>query len=155
MAQKKDKIEARVDIRNRKAGYEYEFLDRFTAGMQLRGTEIKAIRQSRVNLAEAYCAFVGEELFVLNLHVGTYAEGSHYNHEPLRQRKLLLQKRELRRLRDNSQERGVTIVPTRLFISDRGFAKLDIALARGKKLFDKRESIKARDNQRELDRLRL
>ncbi|MGB3616926.1 MAG: SsrA-binding protein, partial [Catalinimonas sp.] len=103
MAKKRDKIEGRVDIRNRKARYEYEFLDEWTAGIQLQGTEIKSIRQSRVNLSDAYCAFVGDEIFVFNLHISPYAEGTHYNHEPRRRRKLLLQRRELGKLQDKSQ----------------------------------------------------
>ncbi|SDM62133.1 SsrA-binding protein [Catalinimonas alkaloidigena] len=151
----KDKIEAQVSIKNRKASFEYEFLDTYTAGIQLKGTEIKSIRQSKVNMQDAHCVFNGDELFVVNLHISPYTEGTHYNHEPRRQRKLLLKRTELRRLHERVEEKGLTIVPTRLFINDRGLAKLNIALARGKKLYDKRESIKERDTQRELDRMRF
>jgi SsrA-binding protein len=148
----KAKIEKSVNIKNKKASFEYQFIDTYIAGIMLTGTEIKSIRQSNVNLLDAYCVFKGTELYVVGLHISRYNEGTHYNHEPVRERKLLLQKKELKKLLTKSQEKGLTIVPTRIFISDRGFAKLEIALAKGKKLFDKRQDIKEKDVKRELSR---
>jgi SsrA-binding protein len=148
----KAKIEKSVNIKNKKASFEYQFIDTYIAGIMLKGTEIKSIRQSNVNLVDAYCVFKDEELYVVNLHVSRYNEGTHYNHEPLRERKLLLQKKEMKKLLTKSKEKGLTIVPLRIFISDRGFAKLEIALAKGKKLFDKRQDIKEKDVKRELSR---
>lgn len=141
-----------VNIRNKKASFEYQFLDTYVAGMMLTGTEIKSIRQGKVNLQDAYCLFVGDGLFVRQLNISHYSQGTHYNHDPLRDRKLLLQKRELNKLQSRLQDQGLTVVPTRLFISERGFAKLEIALAKGKKLFDKRDDIKSRDVKREMER---
>lgn len=148
----KDKIQKKVEILNRKASFEYQFLDTFTAGLVLSGTEIKSIRQGKVNLTDAYCLFHQHELFVRNMHISTYEQGTHYNHEPLRDRKLLLSKRELKKLQNELKNVGLTIIPTKLFISDKGYAKLNIALAKGKKLYDKREDIKERDVKRGLDR---
>jgi SsrA-binding protein len=148
----KVKIEKSVNIKNKKASFEYQFIDTYVAGIMLTGTEIKSIRQSNVNLVDAYCVFKDTELFVVGLHISRYNEGTHYNHEPVRERKLLLQKKELKKLLTKSQEKGLTIIPTRIFISDRGFAKLEIALAKGKKLFDKRQDIKEKDVKRELSR---
>jgi SsrA-binding protein len=145
-------IVKQVDIQNRRARFEYSFLETYTAGLVLTGTEIKSIRQGKVNLQDAYCLFLGEELFVRQMSVSTYSEGTYNNHEPLRDRKLLLKKRELRKLADKLTDQGLTIVPVRLYTSPRGFAKLDIALAKGKKLYDKRESIKERDTTRNLQR---
>ncbi|MFN3404128.1 MAG: SsrA-binding protein SmpB [Cytophagaceae bacterium] len=155
MAQKKENIAKVVNLRNKKAGFEFEFLDTYIAGIVLKGTEIKSIRQSQVNMQDAYCFFHGDELLIKNLHISQYKEGTHYNHEPLRDRKLLLQKKELEKLQKKSEEKGLTIIPVRLFINDRGFAKMEIALARGKKLYDKREDIKSKDIKRELDRTRF
>lgn len=138
--------------RNRKASFEYAFIDEFAAGMQLTGTEIKSIRAGDVNLTDAYCAFQNDELFVVNLHIAPYGHGTHYNHEAKRQRKLLLRRPELRKLQVKLKDQGLTIIPTHLFISEKGFAKLGIALAKGKKVHDKREDIKKRDVQREIDR---
>ncbi|MBA2422970.1 MAG: SsrA-binding protein SmpB [Chitinophagales bacterium] len=143
-----------INIKNKKAYFEFEFLDKFIAGILLTGTEIKSIRAGKVNMNDAWCFFQKEELWVKNLNISTYDKGTHYNHEPLRQRKLLLNKKELNKLLGKIKERGLTIIPLRLFISDRGFAKLEIALAKGKKLHDKRENIKERDAKRELDRER-
>lgn len=148
----KDKIQKKVEIVNRKASFEYQFLDVFTAGMVLTGTEIKSIRQGKVNLTDAYCVFHQDELYVRNMHISAYEEGTHYNHSPLRDRKLLLSKRELKKLQNELKNVGLTIIPTKMFISDKGYAKLNIALAKGKKLFDKREDIKAKDIKRSLDR---
>lgn len=148
-----EKIVKNVNIVNRRASFEYFFLDTFSAGMALTGTEIKSIRQGKVNFQDAYCLFLEDELFIRSLHISPYTEGTHYNHDPLRDRKLLLTKRELRRLSENLKDQGLTIIPTRLFTNERGLAKLEIALAKGKKLYDKRDSIKERDVKRETDRM--
>lgn len=137
---------------NRKAKYEYTFLEQFTAGIQLFGTEIKSIRNKDVSITEGYCTFIGSELYILNMHIAHYEQGSYNNHEPKRERKLLLNKQELKKLRGKLKDKGLTIIPTRLFISDKGIAKLNIALAKGKKIHDKRDGIKDRDIQRDVDR---
>jgi SsrA-binding protein len=156
MAKKKEqRFSSNISINNRKAGYEFTFIDKYTAGMQLQGTEIKSIREGKVNMQDAFCYFVQEELYVKQMHISPYLQGSHYNHVSDRERKLLLNKKELERLGTKSKEKGLAIIPTRLFINDRGFAKLDIALAKGKKLHDKRDSIKDRDTKRELDRMKV
>jgi SsrA-binding protein len=151
----KEKISNNINIRNKRASFEYQFLDTFIAGIMLTGTEIKSVRQGKVNLQDGYCIFLDEQLFVKQMHISTYSEGTHYNHDPLRDRKLLLQKRELTKLNSRLQDQGLTIVPVRLFINERGFAKLEIALAKGKKLYDKREDIKTKDVKREMERERL
>lgn len=148
----KQKIEKNVQIKNKKAGFEYHFIDTYTAGLVLTGTEIKSIRQSNVNLQEAYCFVQDDELYIKNMHISKYNEGTHYNHDPLRERKLLLKKREIKKLVLGLKDKGLTVIPVKLFINDRGFAKLEIALAKGKKLFDKREDIKTKDVKREMDR---
>lgn len=150
-----EKLEKKVSIQNRKARFEYEVLDKYVAGIVLKGTEIKSIRQSKVNLTDSYCYFRGDELFVKNMHIAEYSHGNIMNHDPLRERKLLLDRRELRKLRGAIKNQGLTIVPLSLFINDRGFAKLEIALVRGKKLYDKRESIKERDQKRDMERMRV
>lgn len=155
MGKDKQRFSSSVNIRNRKASYEFSFIDTYTAGMQLQGTEIKSIREGKVQMQDAFCYFQGPELFVKQLHISPYAQGTHYNHVSDRERKLLLNKKELEKLEGKSQEKGLAIIPTRLFINDRGFAKLEIALAKGKKLHDKRDSIKDRDTKRELDRMKL
>ena len=142
----------KIRIKNKKASYQYFLEDRFTAGLQLTGTEIKSIRTGKVSLAESYCNFIGEELFVINMHIAEYKLGTIYNHDPKRNRKLLLTKRELKKLRIKVNEKGFTIIPTLLFINERGLAKLEIALAKGKHLFDKRDDIKKRDINREIER---
>jgi SsrA-binding protein len=141
-----------INIKNKKASFEYYFIETYVAGLVLTGTEIKSIRMGTANLQESYCVFINNELFVKSMHISKYNEGSYYNHEPLKDRKLLLQKRELKKLSLKSEDKGLTIIPVRLFITARGFAKLEIALAKGKKLFDKREGIKERDVKRELMR---
>jgi SsrA-binding protein len=151
-AKDKDRIKKHVNIVNRRASFEYQFLDKYTAGVMLKGTEIKSIREGKVNMQDGYCVLHNGELYLHNVHISTYTEGTHYNHEPMRVRKLLVNKSELRRLEKGVQEQGVTIIPIRVFISERGFAKVELALARGKKLHDKREDIKAKDVKRELDR---
>ena len=144
-----------INIRNKQAGFEYQLLDTYVAGLVLQGTEIKSIREGKVNLQEGYCYINNGELFVKNINISPYAQGTHYNHEPMRERKLLLKKTELKKIESKMKEKGLTLVPLRLFITQRGFAKLEIALAKGKKQFDKRESIKERDVKRELDRMKL
>ena len=142
----------KIKIKNKKASYEYFFLEKFIAGIQLSGTEIKSIREGKVSLVDSYCAFINNELFVKNMHIAEYKFGTHYNHEPKRDRKLLLTKRELKKLLNKVNEKGLTIIPTLLFINDNELAKLEIAVAKGKKLYDKRESLKTKDTQREIDR---
>ncbi len=144
-----------INIRNRQAGFEYELLDKYTAGLVLMGTEIKSIREGKVNLQDGYCYLNNGELFVKGINITPYAEGTHYNHEATRERKLLLKRSEIKKLESKVEEKGHTLVPTRLFINEKGLAKLEIAVARGKKLHDKRDSIKERDAKRELDRLKI
>ena len=144
-----------VNILNKKAKFQYEILDKYTAGIVLTGTEIKAIRTSKASIAESFCEFNEQcELFVVNMTIEEYSHGTYYNHKPKATRKLLLNKKELKKLLKEVQNTGLTIIPLRLFINEKGFAKLDIALARGKKLYDKRETIKDRDNKRNLDRIK-
>jgi len=144
-----------INIRNKQVGFQYELLEKFTAGIMLMGTEIKSIREGKVNLQDGYCYFNNGEIFVKGVNITAYAQGTHYNHEAARDRKLLLKKSELKRLEGKVEEKGLTLVPTRLFINDRGLAKLEIAIGRGKKLHDKRESIKEKDIKRELSRIKL
>jgi SsrA-binding protein len=141
-----------LNIKNRKASFEYQLLMQLTAGIMLTGTEIKSIRAGKANIADAYCTFVKEELYVRNMHIQEYEMGNIFNHEPKRDRKLLLNKTELSKLRGKMKDKGFTIVPLQMFLSESGFAKLEIALARGKKLFDKRESLKDKDIQRDMAR---
>lgn len=141
-----------IEIKNRKAGYEYFLIQEYTAGIQLTGTEIKSIREGKANIGDAYCTFRGDELFVISMHIAEYGYGTYNNHEPKRDRKLLLTKRELKKLLTKVKERGFTIVPTLLFINEKGLAKLTIALARGKHHYDKRETLKQKDIKREMDR---
>ncbi|MFD1613675.1 SsrA-binding protein SmpB [Gelatiniphilus marinus] len=144
-----------INIQNKKARFQYEILDKYTAGIVLTGTEIKSIRSSKASIAESFCEFNEKgELFVINMTIQEYAFGNYYNHRPKAERKLLLNKRELKKLQKEVQNTGLTIIPLRLFINEKGFAKLDIALAKGKKLYDKRETIKDRDNKRDLDRVK-
>lgn len=145
--------ESGINIVNRKAKFSYEFLDLFTAGMVLRGTEIKSIRSGHVNLSDSYCVFKNNELFVKNLHISEYVNGNIYNHDIMRVRKLLLTKRELSKLQKKVKESGLTIIPYKIFISERGLAKMEIALAKGKKTHDKRNTIKERDDKRNMDRM--
>ncbi len=141
-------------IDNRRSRYEYEFLDTFEAGLVLQGTEVKSLRAGEGNLSDAYCYFRDGELFVRSLYIKEYHFGSDANHEPRRPRKLLLKRRELKRLDKKVREKGLTIVPVKLYMTDRSFVKLQIALARGKKTFDKRDSLKKKDQARELDRMK-
>lgn len=143
-----------VNISNRRARFDYEFIETFTAGIVLTGTEIKAIRLGKAALVDTYCHFVKGELWVRNMHVAEYFYGSYNNHTPRRDRKLLLNRKELRKLERAIKETGFTIVPVRMFVNDKGLAKLVIALARGKKQYDKRQSLRADDDRRQMDRIR-
>ena len=148
-------MQKRINIQNKRARFEYEILDEFIAGIVLAGTEIKSIRNSKASIAESFCEFNEKgELFAVNMYIEEYAFGTRFNHRPRGSRKLLLKKRELKKLNREVRNTGLTIVPLKLFINEKGFAKITIALARGKKLFDKRETLKDRDNKRDLDRLK-
>ena len=151
---KKDKAAtySNINIRNKKARFEYILLDKYVAGMVLTGTEIKSIREGKVSIGEGYCIFIGGELFARQIHISPYKQGGFMNHDPMRERKLLLKKSELKKILKKNQVKGLTIVPLRLFVNDKGLAKLEIALAKGKKVHDKRTSIKEKDMRRELDR---
>ena len=142
-----------INIRNKKAYHNYEILEKYVAGIQLQGTEIKSIRMGKVSLGESYCLFEGKELYVRGMQISDYAWGSYNKHIPGRDRKLLMTRHELRKLKRKTRESGLTIVSLRVFISDSGYAKIEIGLARGKKEYDKRETIKRKDTQRQMDRL--
>lgn len=141
-----------INIVNKKASYEFTLIQKFTAGMQLTGTEVKSIRLGNCSLSESYCFFKDEELYIKGLNIGTFKQGSYNNHEPFRLRKLLMKKRELHKLKVKGSEKGFAIVPVKIFESERGFLKIEIAIGQGKKAYDKRESIKERDVQRSLRR---
>lgn len=141
-----------LEIVNRKAKFEYHFLDTYEAGLMLAGTEAKSVRNGEANLTDAYCYFQNGELWVKSLFIGEYKQGNRYNHETRRERKLLLHRKELKKLEKRMTEKGLTIIPYRLFINERNLIKLDIKLAQGKKLYDKRDSIKQRDVSRDMDR---
>jgi len=141
-----------INIRNKRASFDFNLLDKYVAGIQLTGTEIKSVKQGKASLSDAFCIFKKGELWVKNMHITEYEKGTYANHEPLRLRKLLLRKNELNKLEKKIREKGLTIIPVLVFISERGFAKMEVALAKGKKVHDKRESIKAKDSKRELDR---
>lgn len=142
-----------TEIKNKRATFDYEILDTYTAGIVLYGTEIKSIRASKASLVDTFCIFIDGELWVKNMHIASYMMGSYNNHEVRRDRKLLLQRRELRKLQRGTLETGNTIVPLRLFINENGLAKMEIALCRGKKQYDKRETLKRNDDRREIDRI--
>ncbi len=146
------KISNTVNIENRRAKFDYQFLETYTAGLVLKGTEIKSIREGKAGLADSYCFFKNDELYVRNFHITEYADASFYNHEPLRERKLLLNRQELNKLLKKVKDQGLTLVPVKLFINEKGFAKMNIALAKGKKAFDKRDDIKKKDLEREMNR---
>lgn len=148
-------MQKNINIKNKRARFEFEIVDTYTAGIVLTGTEIKSIRSSKASIAESFCEFNDAgELFVINMTIEEYLFGNYYNHKPKAERKLLLNRRELKKLQKDVQAKGLTIVPLRLFINDDGFAKLEIALAKGKKLYDKRDSIKDRDVMRDIDRIK-
>ena len=139
-------------IRNKRATFDYEIIERYVAGIQLFGTEIKSIRDGKAGLTDTYCTFIGDELWVRNMNISTYFFGTYNNHEPRRDRKLLLNRKELNKLMRATKETGNTIVPIKLFINDQGRAKMEIGLARGKKTYDKRQTLKEKDDKREMDR---
>ena len=139
-----------LNLRNRKAAFNYAFLRTYVAGIALKGTEIKSLRMGKVVLGEAFCLFIADALYVRNMHIAPYTMGTHNNHSPKRDRKLLLKKKELRQLQEKLKNQGLTIVPTKIFINSRGLAKLTIALAKGKKVYDKRQDLKAKDQAREM-----
>jgi SsrA-binding protein len=148
-------MQKKINIQNKKARFAYEILDTYTAGIQLTGTEIKSIRLSKARITESFCEFNDRgELFVINMFIEEYLYGNSYNHKPKSSRRLLLQKKELRKLQKQVQNVGLTIVPLKLFLNDAGWAKLNIALCKGKKIHDKRNTLKERDNQRDLDRIK-
>ena len=148
-------MQTNVSIKNKRARFEYELLDTYTAGIVLSGTEIKSIRLGKASIAESFCEFNDRgELFVVNMQIDEYSHGSHYNHKPKAERKLLLNKKELKKWERQVNVSGLTIVPLKVFLNDRGLAKMNIALAKGKKLYDKRETMKDRDNKRDLDRVK-
>ena len=152
---KKAKDPNNINIKNKKASFEYHFTDKFVAGIVLQGSEIKSIRDGKVNLQASYVAIYKNEAFVKELHISQYKEASYNNHEPKRDRKLLLSKREIQKLGAKSQEQGLTIIPVRLFVTNKGLAKLEIALAKGKKLHDKRHNIKEKELKKDLQRLKI
>lgn len=145
----------RINIQNKRARFEYELLDIYSSGIQLVGTEIKSIRLGKANIADAFCFFKNGELYIRNMHIAEYEFGNINNHQPLRERKLLLKRDELKKLERKLKDTGLTVVPLKMFISSSGYAKIDIALARGKKLHDKRHSLKEKDQKREADRAKL
>jgi len=150
----KKKKKKTLEVVNRKSEYQYHFVNTFEAGIVLQGTEIKSIRQGHVNLSDAYCYFSKGELYIKSMYIKEYDYGTYANHEPRRTRKLLLKRQELRKLEKRVKEKGFSIIPHKLFLSERGLAKLEIALAQGKKSFDKRESIREKDQKRDLDRMK-
>ena len=141
-----------VEIKNKKAKFEFEFIETFTAGIQLFGTEIKSIRNNKASIMEAYGVLLKKELFIRNMYIADYENGGHFNHDSKRDRKLLLNKMELSKINKKLKNKGLTIVPIKLFISNNGWAKINIALAKGKKIHDKREDLKKKDANREIDR---
>lgn len=143
-----------INILNKRAKFEFEFIEKYTAGIVLAGTEIKSIRLGKASITDSFCEFQNGELFMINSHVEEYSFGTHYNHKAKSERKLLLNKKELKSLNKSVQNKGLTIVPLRLFTNEKGLAKVEIALAKGKKLYDKRETIKDRDNKIDLARLK-
>ncbi|QZT36990.1 SsrA-binding protein SmpB [Halosquirtibacter xylanolyticus] len=146
------KIQKTVNIKNKRATFDYEIIERMVAGICLVGTEIKSIRLGKANLSDSFCYFEKSEMYVRNLSISEYDYGTHYNHIAKRERKLLLQKKEIRKWERKIKETGLTIIPLRLFITDKGFAKMEIGLAKGKKNYDKRETLKLNDAKREMDR---
>ncbi len=148
-------MQKNINIKNKRAKFDYEILDTYIAGIVLSGTEIKSLRLGKASISESFCEFNEKgELFVVNMQIDEYSHGTHYNHNPKAERKLLLNRGELRKLGKEVKNSGLTIVPLTMFITDRGLAKVNIALAKGKKLYDKRETIKDRDNKKSLDRVK-
>ncbi len=147
-------MQKQLNIRNKKAKFNYEILDKFEAGIVLYGTEIKSIRAGKANISESFCQVVDGQVYIVNMNIDEYKFGSYYNHSPRRERKLLLHKREIKKLSKAVNQEGLTIVPLKLYLNSRGLAKVQIALAKGKKLYDKRESLKKKDSDRRLDQLK-
>ena len=143
-----------INIINKKAKFEYEFLEKYVSGIVLYGSEIKSIRQNKVSMTDCYCLFIHEELWIRNLHISPYQNAPHQNHETKRDRKLLLNKIEITKIKSKVISKGLTIIPNRLFVDKKGRAKIEISIAKGKKQHDKRESIKMRESNREIDRLK-
>ena len=148
-------MNSKVSIKNRKASFEYEFIQKYTAGIILVGTEIKSIRANKASISDAYCVIIDSEVIIKNLHISKYKYASFSNHEPKRERKLLLNKQEINKIKSRVQEKGFALVPIRLFINDKGIAKLEIAVAKGKKIYDKRENIKEKDIKRNIEREKI
>ncbi len=149
----KDEKPSFINIKNRRASHEYSFLAKYDAGVMLQGTEIKSIREGNVNLTDGYCLFHTDgSLWIHAIRIAPYSLGTYNNHDAMRERKLLLQKRELKQLRGKMIDQGLTIIPLRLFVTDRGFAKIEIALAQGKKLYDKRNDLKEKAQKRDMER---
>lgn len=146
-------MENKIVSKNKKAGFQYEIIETFIAGILLTGSEIKSIRQGKINFVDSYCVFIENELFIRGLHIAVYTHGGYANHVPVHDRKLLLNKSELNRIQKKVKEKGFTIVPLSCFLTEKGWAKLEIAVSRGKKLYDKRESIKKKDSKRDSDRI--
>ncbi len=144
--------QSKVNIRNKKARFEYHLEDTFTAGMVLTGTEIKSIRNNKASILEAFCVFVNSEVFIRNMFINDYVNTSFFHHKPKGDRKLLLNKREIKKIEKWLKDKGNTIIPTKVFINDKGWAKVEIATARGKKMHDKRDDLKAKDDKRDMDR---
>ena len=147
-------MSSNINIKNRKASFEFQIISTFTAGISLVGTEIKSIRNNKASISDAYCIFLDQELFVRNLHIAEYTNAGHTNHEPKRDRKLLLNRQELNKILAKVKEKGNAIIPLRLFINEKGKAKLEISLAKGKKIYDKRESIKEKEQKRDIERIK-
>jgi SsrA-binding protein len=146
------KFQDKISIKNKKAYFEYEILDKYVCGIQLLGTEVKSIRGSKASIKEAYCYINKGEVFIKGMNVTEYSHGGYVNHEPLRIRKLLLNRQEINKIEKKLKDNGITLVPLHLFMNKTGFVKLEIGLAKGKKLFDKRESLKSKDVKRDIDR---
>ena len=146
-------MDNRINIKNKKAFYNFEILEKHIAGMQLKGTEIKSIRQGKASLGDSYCFFTNNELWIKNMRISEYDHGNLFNHDPYRERKLLMNRRELNKLEKQTREKGLTIVVLRVFVNEKGLAKAQIGLVRGKKQYDKREAIKQKDLKRDMDRI--
>lgn len=146
------KFQNKISIKNKKAYFDYEILDKYVAGIKLLGTEIKSIRESKASIKEAYCYVNNSEVFVKNMHIAEYSNGGYVNHDPYRERKLLLNKKEIEKIEKKLKDNGITLVPLFLFLSDKGLAKLEIGIAKGKKNYDKRESLKQKDMKRNIER---
>jgi len=144
----------KIEIKNKRATFDFEILDVLTAGLVLTGTEIKSLRSGKANLTDSFCVIEKDEAFVRNMHISEYEKGGHYNHEPKRDRKLLLNRQEINKWHAKLKEKGLTMVPLKLFINPKGIAKLDVGLGRGKKTYDKRESLKEKDAKRQMDRVK-